>query len=109
MFTILWNPSGFYVVDKLPNDTKMNNTYFVTNLLIRLEEMIFPQGRAPHESRLVIDLDNCSIHSSRVSTDWLEEHDIVRMLQQSYSSDLAPRDFSFVSYNQRKTRTDSVG
>jgi hypothetical protein len=34
MFTIMWNASGFYIVDRLLNDTKMNSNYFVTNILI---------------------------------------------------------------------------
>jgi hypothetical protein len=43
MFTIIWNPSGFYVVDRLPNHSKMNNAYFMTNILIPLEQAIFPR------------------------------------------------------------------
>jgi hypothetical protein len=34
MFTIIWNPTGFYVVDRVPNDAKMNSDYFVTSILI---------------------------------------------------------------------------
>jgi hypothetical protein len=49
MFTIIWNPTGFYVVDRLPNDIKMNSADFVTNILPPLEETIFPQGRASHQ------------------------------------------------------------
>jgi hypothetical protein len=49
MFTITWNPSGFYAVDRLSNHTKINNVYFVTNLFIPLEQAIFPRGRAPYE------------------------------------------------------------
>jgi hypothetical protein len=93
IFSIIWNHSGFYVVDTLPNDTKMNNAYFVTNVLIPLEEAIFFHGRVRYERGHVIHLDNCPIHTSRASTDWLEEHDIVCMQQLSYSPDLAPRDF----------------
>jgi hypothetical protein len=29
MFAIIWNPTGFYVVDRLANDTKMNSAHFV--------------------------------------------------------------------------------
>jgi hypothetical protein len=65
MLTLIWNPSGFYVVDRLRNDTNMNSAYFVTNILTPLEQMIFPRGRAPHQKRLVIHLDNCSVHTSR--------------------------------------------
>jgi hypothetical protein len=41
MFTIIWNPTGFYVVDRFRNDTKMNSDYFVTNIFISLEQKIF--------------------------------------------------------------------
>jgi hypothetical protein len=43
MVTIIWNPSGFYVVDRLLNHAKMNSAYFVTNLIIPLEQVIFPR------------------------------------------------------------------
>jgi hypothetical protein len=43
MFTVIWNASGFYAVDRLRNDAKMNSAYFVTNVLIPLEEAIFLQ------------------------------------------------------------------
>jgi hypothetical protein len=49
MFTIIWNPSGFYAIDRLSNDIKMNSGYFVINLLILFEQAIFPRGRAPHQ------------------------------------------------------------
>jgi hypothetical protein len=77
----MWNPSGFYVVDRLPNDIKMNNDYFVTNMVISFEQVIFPRGRVLHQKRLVVYLDNRSVHTSRASTDWLEEHDMRRMPQ----------------------------
>jgi hypothetical protein len=92
MFTTIWNFSGFYVVDRLPNHTKMNSAYFVTNIIILLEQAIFPRGRAPHEKRLVVHLDNCSVYISRVSTDWLEEHSILRMPHPPYSPDLVTSD-----------------
>jgi hypothetical protein len=72
MFAIIWNSGGFYVVDRLPSHTKMNSTYFVTKILILLEQAIFPRGRAPYEKRLVVHLDNCSVHTSRISINWLE-------------------------------------
>jgi hypothetical protein len=49
MCIIIWNPSGFYIVKRLPNPIKTNNAYFVTNLRIPFEKMIFPRGRAPHK------------------------------------------------------------
>jgi hypothetical protein len=37
MLKSIWNPSGFYVVERLLNDPKKNNHYFVTHLLILFE------------------------------------------------------------------------
>jgi hypothetical protein len=93
MFTIIWNPSGFYVVDKLLNDAKMNSNYFVTNIFIPFEQAIFPRGRTLHQKRLVTHLDNCSVHTSRVSIDWLEEYCMCRMPHPPYLPDLTSNDF----------------
>jgi hypothetical protein len=41
----------------------------------------------------VIPLDNCSVQTRRVSTDWLEERSIFRMPHSPYSLDLAFNDF----------------
>jgi histone-lysine N-methyltransferase SETMAR len=102
MFRNIWNPIGFDDVGRLLNHTKMNRAYFLTNILIPLDEAIFPQGRAPHENRLVIHLDNCSVHTSRVSTNWLEEHSILRMPHPPYSPDLASSDFYlFLTVNEK--------
>jgi hypothetical protein len=48
MFIIIWNPSGFDVVNRLPSDTKMKSAYFLTKIPIPLEEAIFPRGRTPY-------------------------------------------------------------
>jgi hypothetical protein len=73
----------------------MNSAYFVINIfisLIPLEQTIFPRGRAPHEKRVVVHLDNCPVHTSRGSTDWLEKHGIHHMSDRPYSLDLASSD-----------------
>jgi histone-lysine N-methyltransferase SETMAR len=93
IFLIIWNPSGFYIVDRFPNHAKMNSADFVTNLLIPVEQPIFPRGRAPHERRPVVYLDNCFVQANGVSTDWHKEYSIPRMPHSPYSYDLAPCDF----------------
>jgi hypothetical protein len=89
MFTIIWNSTGLYFVDRLPNDIKMNNGDFMTNIFISLEQTIFPCRRPPHEKRLVVSVGNCSVHTSRGSTNWLEKYGIYRMPDQLHSSNLA--------------------
>jgi hypothetical protein len=41
----------------------------------------------------VIHLDNCSVHTSLVSTDWFEEYNILRMSHPPYSLNLATSSF----------------
>jgi hypothetical protein len=91
----MWNPSGFYALDRLLNDTKTHSDYFVTNYIIPFEQTIFPRGRALHQKRLVVHLENCSIHTNRASRDWLEEHDIRRMTHPSDLFDLTPITFIY--------------
>jgi hypothetical protein len=93
MLMMISNPSGFCVVNALQNDTKMNSAYFITNLHILLEQSIFSRGRAPHGKQQVVRLDNCSVHKSRIPTDWLKEHNILRMPHSAYSLYLAFNDF----------------
>jgi histone-lysine N-methyltransferase SETMAR len=54
----------------------------------------------------MIHLDNCSVHPSRASTEWLEEHGMRRMPQPPYSPDLAPCDFYlFPTMKEKLERT----
>jgi hypothetical protein len=86
----------------------MNSAYFVTTILTPLEEAIFPQGRAPHQKRLVIHLDNCSVNTSPVSAEWLEEHGMHRMPWPLYSSDLASSDFYLFPTVKKKLERTQV-
>jgi hypothetical protein len=61
----------------------------VTNVLILLEQAIFPRRRAPHQRRPEIHLDHYAVHTSRISTNWLEEYNILPIPNPSYSPDLA--------------------
>jgi hypothetical protein len=80
----------------------MNTDYFLTNIPIFLEQMIFSCRRAPHEKRLVVSVNNCSIHSSRGSTDLLEKYGIHRMPDEFYSHNLATSDIYLFSTVKEK-------
>jgi hypothetical protein len=45
MFTIIWNPQGFHVVDRRPEDTTMSSTYFTDNILTKTAAPFFPDER----------------------------------------------------------------
>jgi hypothetical protein len=93
MFTVVWNPDVFQVVNKLPIDLKMNSDYFITNFLEPLEQKMFPNGRKPHAKRLTVHLDNRSIHTSRTSEMFMAEHNTMRLKRPACSPDLARSEF----------------
>jgi hypothetical protein len=39
--SIIWNPSGFSALDRLPNHSKMKSAYFLTNMLIPIDKRSF--------------------------------------------------------------------
>jgi histone-lysine N-methyltransferase SETMAR len=106
MFTMIWSPLRFQVVDKLPTGTKMNSDYFIINVLEPLEQKIFPNGRKSHAKRLIVHLDNCSTHTSGASEVFMAEHNMIRLKHPPYSPDLAPGDFClFRTIKERLTDT----
>jgi hypothetical protein len=58
-------------------------------LFIYLEQMIFLWRRESHEKRLVVSVDNYSVHTSRGSIDWLKKHSIHHIPDQIYLHNLA--------------------
>jgi hypothetical protein len=106
MFMIIQNLSGFSIINRLPNDTRMNSDYFVINILILFEQAIFPRGRELHQKRLMIHLDNYAIHTNRASTNWLDKHGKQCILYLPYLSGLPPNDFHLFPRVNEKTRRD---
>jgi hypothetical protein len=109
MFTIIWNLHSFHVVDKFPNDAKMNRDYFVTKILSPFEQTIFSRGRVAHQKLFVVHPHYSSIHTSQASTSWLKEYGMRRMIHASYLDDLARIDFYLFSIGKEKLERIRVG
>jgi hypothetical protein len=65
MFTIMWNPRRFHVVNRLPSDTIIDSHYFTTNVLAPLREEFIPRDLAQDPKPLVVHMDmwcNSAIH-----------------------------------------------
>jgi hypothetical protein len=109
MFTVIWNPLGFQVVDKLSIGTKMNSDSFITNILEPLEQKIFSNGRKPHAKRLTVHLDNCSIYARGASEVFMVEDNMIRLKHPPQSPDLAPSNFYlFPTIKERLTDIQTV-
>jgi histone-lysine N-methyltransferase SETMAR len=92
MFTIMWSPQGFHVVDSIPGGTTMCSTYFTDVIFAQTAAAFFPAGRRKRSQTVTLHLDNCSIHRSRVTQDFMEQNGMESMLHPPYSPDLAPSD-----------------
>jgi hypothetical protein len=71
----------------------MNSNYLVTKILSPLTQAIFPRGRAVRQKQFMVHVENCSIHTSRASTSWLEEYSMPCMPHPLYWSNLPSSDF----------------
>jgi hypothetical protein len=85
MFTIMWNPLRFHLIDKPPDGITMNANYFTENIIGLLEEKIFPDGRAAHGRRLVVHMDNVPVHNCGMTRSFRADDNMVRFQRPPYS------------------------
>jgi hypothetical protein len=110
MCTVVWNPLGFDVVDKLGTGAKMESDYFTRNLLGLLEQKVFPTGGNPHAKRLTILLGNCSVHPSRTTEECIRQHNMIRLQHPLCSLDFAPSEFDlFPTIKEKPKAIQMVG
>jgi hypothetical protein len=94
MFTIMWNPHWFHVIDRLPIGAKINSTYYATKILQPLYQAFVPHVRNPHGKWLFVRIDNCPVHRSVATESLMKTRDMVSMPHLRYLPNLAPNDFS---------------
>jgi hypothetical protein len=76
MFTVIWGVEGFHVVDLMTSQCSFNSEYFVSHVLAPIVVKVFPQGRIPRTRRLQLHLDNCRLHLSKTTKQFItENHD----------------------------------
>jgi histone-lysine N-methyltransferase SETMAR len=108
MFTVIWSTLGFHVMNKLPTGVRMNSEYTLTHILAQYEEKLFPEGRTAHAKRLTVHMDNCSIHTSGATEDYIKQNNMMRLRHPPYSPDLALSGF-YLFPGVKKTEKSSDG
>jgi histone-lysine N-methyltransferase SETMAR len=93
MLTVIWGIDGFHVVDLMTWQRSFNSEYFMSHVLAPMVTKVFPWARIPHTRRLQLHLDNCRVHFSKASEQFITENHIGRIPHPPYSPDLAPSDF----------------
>jgi transposase len=93
MFTIMWIPQRFPVLNSVPDCTTMSSTLFIDNILTKTAVPFFPDGRREQSPTVTLHLDICSVHRSRKAENLMEQNGVESMPRPPYSPDSAPSDF----------------
>jgi hypothetical protein len=101
MITIVWNPTGFHVIQVLPSRYKCNSSYYQNEILGPLSEWQSEQAGAASR-RLIVHADNPRPHihiaAAATSQKFMDENAMIKASHPPDSPDLAPSDFSLFSY-----------
>jgi hypothetical protein len=79
MFVIFFNGIGNHTSVILPQGQRMNSTFFIECVVRHLGEFCSPEGRTPHQKRVVVHVDNAPIHNTEAVQEcfgglWIEEN-----------------------------------
>jgi histone-lysine N-methyltransferase SETMAR len=92
MLTIVWNPSGFHLINILPKGFKLNASFYVTQILGRLSDSRRTQvGRT--NRKLWVHADNARPHTATATLQFMQQNAMRRAPHPPYSPDLALSDF----------------
>jgi histone-lysine N-methyltransferase SETMAR len=97
MLMIVWNPSGFHMINVVPKWFKFNASFYVTQILGLLSDWCRTQvGRTNH--KLWVHADNARPHTATVTLQFMQQNAMRRTLHPPYSPDLEPSDFYLFDY-----------
>jgi histone-lysine N-methyltransferase SETMAR len=96
MFALIFSDHGLSAFDKLPKECKMNSQCFCDVVLEDAKRSVVAiMGKSGIEG-LMIQTDNCKVHNSGMTSQRLEEFQVIRLAHPPYSPDISPCDFWFV-------------
>jgi hypothetical protein len=87
---MIWGMADFSVADLVTEQRTINSKSFVKQTMTPLVGEISPGGRNLHAPRIPVDLDNYRVHFSKVTQDFLDPSNPLRVAQPPYDPDLAP-------------------
>jgi histone-lysine N-methyltransferase SETMAR len=97
MLTIVWNPSGFHLINILPKEFKFNASFDITQILGLLSDWCrIHVGRT--NRKLLVHVDNARPRIATVTLQFIQLNSMRRVPYPQYSPDLAPSDFYLFCY-----------
>jgi hypothetical protein len=96
MLTIVWNPTGFHLINVFPQGIKFNTSHYVTDILVLLLEWRNTQISGS-DRKFIVHADDARPHTARVTLKCLKQNGMKRAPDPAYSPDLSPADFHLFS------------
>jgi hypothetical protein len=94
MVIMVWNPSGFHVIQALPSGCNFNTGCHRRESEIREPLSEWRREQAAGASRkLIVHADNTRRHMAAAAQEFTEDNGLERAIHPQYSPDLAPFDF----------------
>jgi hypothetical protein len=93
MLTVICGVDDLRAADLMTSQSRFNSEYFVNHAMAPMIAKAFPQRRTPRARQLHLQLDNCRVHSSKTTQQFMNENHILDVPHSPYSPDLAPADF----------------
>lgn len=96
--TIAWGVRGAVVVKCIAGENRINAEYFCKSTLAGIERWVRKNNKYAGISSYYIHMDNAPCHKAAYTQDYMDSHQIIKMLHPPYSPDLAPCDFHLFGY-----------
>jgi hypothetical protein len=96
MLTMVWNPTGFYLINILSNGIKFNTSYYIADIFVPLLKWRKTQVDGS-DGKLIIPADPARRHRARVALEFLKHNGMKRAPRPPYSPDLTPSDSDLLS------------
>jgi hypothetical protein len=87
---IVWNPSGFHLINVLSAGCKFNSSHYLTNILGPIASWRRVQAGASRR-KVIIHADNALPHVAKLTQQFQEHNSMKRAPHPAYSPDLAPQ------------------
>jgi hypothetical protein len=100
MFTIVWNPDGFHLINALEKGLKFNAGYYIAEILDPLSQWRSNEA-ASNKRKLLVHADNARPHTAKSSTQYFNENRMKSAPHPPYSPDSKPSDLYLFEYVKR--------
>jgi hypothetical protein len=84
---MVWNPTGFYLINVLSKEVKLNTNHYVADTFVPLLKWRKTQVDGS-DGKLIVHADHARPHMARVALEFLEHNGMKRAPRPPYSLDL---------------------